>query len=150
MQHRCIYHLPHSYNPGTFQGVPLDSLEVDAIEIRCIIAPDHCQHCQEVLKHFLVTPAVFLHFFIGFLQCGGVWGHLCSFHVQRCCWGVSNDKKHMGGFDHPHVLALSMPLACTGGCGGVGVIDKHIADEKAAEKCFHIPATSLEALSTIR
>jgi len=30
------------------------------------------------------------------------------------------------------------------------VINEHVADEKAAKKHFHVPATSLEALSTIR
>ena len=98
MQRWCIYHLPHSYNPGTFQGVPLDSLGVDAIKIRCIIAPDHCQHCQEVPKRFLVMLAAFLCFFVSLLQRGGVWGCLCSFHAQNRRWEVLNDKKHTGGF----------------------------------------------------
>ena len=35
-------------------------------------------------------------------------------------------------------------------CGRKGVIDEHITDEKVAEKHFYVPATSLEALSTIR
>jgi len=30
------------------------------------------------------------------------------------------------------------------------VIGEHVADKKAAEKCFHVPATSLEALSAIQ
>jgi len=30
------------------------------------------------------------------------------------------------------------------------MIDEHGADEEAADKCFHVPATSLEALSAIR
>ena len=79
MQCRCIYHLPQSYNPGTFQGVPLDSLGVDAIKIRRIIAPDHC---QEAPKCFLVTPAAFLRFFVNLLQRGGVWGRLLD---SRLC-----------------------------------------------------------------
>ena len=31
-----------------------------------------------------------------------------------------------------------------------GVIGEHVADEKAAKKHFHVPATSLEVLSAIR
>ena len=32
----------------------------------------------------------------------------------------------------------------------IGVIDEYVADEKATKKHFHVPATSLEALSAIR
>ena len=37
---RCIYPLPWSYSPETSQGVLLNSLGVDAVEIGRIIAPD--------------------------------------------------------------------------------------------------------------
>jgi len=37
---RCIYLFPWPYSPKTFQGVLLDSLGVDAIEIGHIIAPN--------------------------------------------------------------------------------------------------------------
>jgi len=61
------------------------------------------------------------------------------------------DKIHEGGLWPPTCFGTS----CASGVNGVmwrcrGVIDKHGTDEKAAEKCFHVPATSLEALSAIR
>jgi len=37
---RCIYPLPWAYSSETSHGVPLDSLGVSSIEIRCIIVPD--------------------------------------------------------------------------------------------------------------
>ena len=52
-QRRCIYPLLGSYSPKTSQGVPLDSLGVGAVEIRCIIVPDHRRHRQEAPKRVL-------------------------------------------------------------------------------------------------
>ena len=50
----------------------MDSLGVGAIEIGRIYAPDHCRRRQEAPKRVLATPGVFLHFFAGFLQHGGL------------------------------------------------------------------------------
>ena len=78
-QRRCIHWFPCCYSHKTFQGVPLDSLGVGAIESGRIIAPDHRQHRQEAPKRNLATLAAFLRFLDGFLWNGGVGGCLYSF-----------------------------------------------------------------------
>ena len=91
-------HFPSSYGYETLQGVPLDSLGVGAIKIGRIIAPDRRRHRQEAQKRIPATPAGFLGFFAGFVWCGGVGGHLCSFQPLRWGWGALKDKIHTGGF----------------------------------------------------
>ena len=61
-QRRSIYHFPTAYNLETFQGVPLDYLGVDAVEIEHIIAPDHRRHRQEAPKRIPTMPAAFSRF----------------------------------------------------------------------------------------
>jgi hypothetical protein len=51
-QRRCTVPFPSSYGPETLQGVPLDSLGVDAIEIRRKYAPDSRSSSSSA---FLVT-----------------------------------------------------------------------------------------------
>jgi len=51
-------------------------MEVVAIEIGRIIAPDHRRNRQEAPKRILATPAAFLRLSVGFLQRVGVWGGL--------------------------------------------------------------------------
>jgi hypothetical protein len=108
-QCQCIYPLPSPYSSETFQGVPLDSLGVSAIEIGCNYAPDRCQCRQEAPKRILAMLAVFLHFFIIFLRREGVGGGLCSFQVLFCGWGTLKDKIHTGGQKPPSVSTDSPP-----------------------------------------
>jgi hypothetical protein len=66
---RWLFSPLHSpYQPEPFQGVTLDSLGVDTIEIERMSAPDRRQHRKEAPKHSLAMPgwfgcfwAVFLH-----------------------------------------------------------------------------------------
>ena len=74
-------------------------MELPGIEIRCIIAPDHCRYRQEVLKRILTMPVAFLHFLINSLQRGGCGGGFCSFRWVGCCWGALKYKiKYTGWF----------------------------------------------------
>ena len=80
-----------------------------------------------------------------------MWGPLCSFQALRWDWGALKDKKHTGGQKPPacfHTFCASGVNGVMGKC--IGMINEHVADEEAAEKHFHVPATSLEALSAIR
>jgi hypothetical protein len=116
-QRRCFSHLAFPYGCETPQGVALDSLGVNTIEIRRIYAPNRRQRRQEAPKRILATLAVFLCFPLGYLQRGGVWGCLHPSQVWPCGWGTLKDKKHSGGqkppacsgtFCAPSVLKLPM------------------------------------------
>ena len=129
----------------------MDSLGVGTIRIGRIIAPNCRRHCQEAPKHILAMPVVFLHLLIHFLQREGVWGRIYSSHTLCCGWGGLKDKIHMGGQKPP----MCFGTLCASGMNvrswhRRGVINERITDEKAAGKHFHVLATSLEALSTIR
>ena len=117
----------------------MDSLGAGVIKTGRIYAPNCCRHCQEAPKRILAMPAVFLHFFVNFLQREGVWGGLSLFHRVHCCWGALEGKM---------LLCGSCPPACSGtfGCSGLswgmghhsGVIERCVADVEDAEMCFQV------------
>ena len=90
--------MPCSYNPGTFQGVPLDSLGIVAVKIGRNYAPDRRQHRQEAPKRIPATPAAFLRFLVHFLRRGGVWDRLYSSQTLPSGWGTLKDKDTHGWF----------------------------------------------------
>jgi hypothetical protein len=65
-QRRLFSPLHSPYQPEPFQGVTLDSLGVDTVEIKRIIAPDRRQHRKEALKRSLAMPGWFVCFLAGF------------------------------------------------------------------------------------
>jgi len=74
----------------------------------------------------------------------------CSSVPGIALWlGALKDKKHAGGQKPPTCFGTS----CASGAMGLvwgrrGVINETVINEEAAENCFHVPATSSEALST--
>ena len=78
----------------------------------------------------------------------GHWNPLCSFQGTPQRWGVVKGENHACG---------SGALACSGtSCASAlmglvvpcrGIITWYVADVEGTEMCFHVPATSLEALS---
>ena len=81
MQCQCFSHLQPTQWLETPQGVLVNSLGVGKIGIRCIFAPDHWQCHQEALKHCLVMPMGFLHFFAESQWQRGYLYPLCSSHT---------------------------------------------------------------------
>ena len=133
------------------QGVPLDSLGVGAVEIGRNYAPDRRQHRQEAPKRIPATVAAFLHFFLQvFAARGGMESYLFVPDIALCLEGLKRQDTR-GWFLTTRVFWYFFCLLCNGGmwCHR-GVIIKAGADKEAAEKCFHVLATPLEALSAIR
>jgi hypothetical protein len=139
-----FWHFLCPHRLETSQGVSVDSLEVDAIEIGCIVAPDRRQHRQNAPKRCLTMWAWFCCFFANYQQQRGRGGPLCSIHATPRRWGVLKSKNNAGG---------GRPPACSGTpcASGLmalvgwrrGVVYECVADVVAAGKRLDVPATSL-------
>jgi hypothetical protein len=150
--HPCVFwHLPCPHHLKTYQGVAVDSLEIESVETGRIIAPDRRQRRQEAPKRCLAMPAWFRCFFANIQRQRGRGNPLYSFHATPQRWGASKGMNDTGGScpparsGTPHVSGLMVLVERRR-----GIVGECVANVIDTQNHFHVSATSSEALSANR
>ena len=147
-QHWCFPHLQSMEGLQTFQGVSIDSLVAGAIKIGCKNVPD-CRQChQEALKHCPTTPTWFLHLLTKKKFRGGV--RTPSIHSMPPGWWVAikGEISFFGCWTFTQTAHSWASWWMGFAAQRRGVVVYIFANIEDTEKCFHVPATSSEALGT--